>query len=355
MCYRISDMGLCRIEKDHTYTLEEFQEAQYRQLKEVSSRLEEFRELVKEVARSACYTAMLEAGYTPDYSYDTEGTESKQSPEIELLFEEAPEKMSYTEQANKRYHCRRLTCFIRLADYLMVNTMHILAVNSVAKLLAVLQDQIQHTPTHAVIHSWADTDAADADANADANADAVANADADAVATAAGDGGGAAAATEDSDKKAAEPTVEVVHLLPMFVSELMLETHALTYEPSVDVFQECVSEIISRFQETVLSLVVLVTDSYFDAFTQPTINSKVEEKTCGDGPGLESMLENDKHLLNIILHIKQSLQFAFVWTWTRSEIKITEWRSSLRVWRSTTGNMKRPWPSNRRDTWACCW
>jgi hypothetical protein len=55
----------------------------------------------------------------------------------------------------------------------MVNTMHILAVNSVAKLLSVLQDQIQHTPTHAVIHSWADTDAA-------------------------GDGGGA---TEDSDRK----------------------------------------------------------------------------------------------------------------------------------------------------------
>eukprot|EP00063_Salmo_salar_P075241 XP_014050076.1 PREDICTED: dynein heavy chain 6, axonemal-like [Salmo salar] len=196
--------------------------------------------------------------------------------------------MSYTEQANKRYHCRRLTCFIRLADYLMVNTMHILAVSSVAKLLAVLQDQTQHTPTHAVIHSWADTDAANA-------------------AAAAGDGGGA---TEDSDKKATEPTVEAVHL-PMFVSELMLETHALTYEPSVDVFQECVSEIISRFQETVLSLVVLVTDSYFDAFTQPMINSKVEEKTCGDGPGLEAMLEDDKHLLNIILDIKQSLQFAF--------------------------------------------
>ncbi|XP_052368634.1 dynein axonemal heavy chain 6-like [Oncorhynchus keta] len=233
-------MGLCHILKDHTYTLEEFQEAQYNQL----------------------------GGGTP---------------EIELLFEEAPEKMSYTEQANKRYHCRRLTCFIRLADYLMVNTMHILAVNSVAKLLSVLQDQIQHTPTHAVIHSWADTDAA-------------------------GDGGGA---TEDSDRKATEPTVEAVHLLPMFVSELMLETHALTYEPSVDVFQECVSGIISRFQETVLSLVVLVTDSYFDAFTQPMINSKVEEKTCGDGPGLEAMLEDDKHLLNIILDIKVSILCPF--------------------------------------------
>ena len=134
--------------------------------------------------------------------------------------------MSYTEQANKRYHCRRLTwlvtrnylppsclwfqhgkffslhlvcsfnqiaslppsclwfqpdrfspsilfvvstrlllslhlgcSFVRLADYLIVNTMHILVVNSVAGLLAVLQEQISRTPTHAVIHSWADPDA----------------------------------------------------------------------------------------------------------------------------------------------------------------------------------------------------
>uniref|UniRef100_A0A8K9XJ36 Dynein, axonemal, heavy chain 6 n=1 Tax=Oncorhynchus mykiss TaxID=8022 RepID=A0A8K9XJ36_ONCMY len=294
MCYRISDMGLCHILKDHTYTLEEFQEAQYNQLEEVSSRLEEFRELVKEVARSACYTAMLEAGYTPDYNYNT-GTHTPDynyntgthTPDYNYNTE-APEKMSYTEQANKRYHCRRLTCFIRLADYLMVNTMHILAVNSVAKLLAVLQDQIQHTPTHAVIHSWADTDAA-----------------------AAGDGGGAT-----------EPAVEAVHLLPMFVSELMLETHALTYEPSVDLFQECVSEIISRFQETVLSLVVLVTDSYFDAFTQPMINSKVEEKTCGEGPGLEAMLEDDKHLLNIILDIKFAFDSASVYARTFESFRV---------------------------------
>ncbi|KTF76183.1 hypothetical protein cypCar_00047511 [Cyprinus carpio] len=35
MCYHISDMPLCRIEKDHTYTLKEFQSAQYQQLEEV--------------------------------------------------------------------------------------------------------------------------------------------------------------------------------------------------------------------------------------------------------------------------------------------------------------------------------
>ncbi len=42
---------------------------------QVAVRLGEFRDLVKEVVRSACRTALLEAGFTPDdYFYD--GAES---------------------------------------------------------------------------------------------------------------------------------------------------------------------------------------------------------------------------------------------------------------------------------------
>ena len=36
MCYRISDMGLCKVQKGHTYTLDEFREVQFAQLEEVS-------------------------------------------------------------------------------------------------------------------------------------------------------------------------------------------------------------------------------------------------------------------------------------------------------------------------------
>ena len=35
MCYRISDMGLCKVEKGRTYTLDEFRDTQFRQLEEV--------------------------------------------------------------------------------------------------------------------------------------------------------------------------------------------------------------------------------------------------------------------------------------------------------------------------------
>lgn len=41
--------------------------------------------------------------------------------------------------------------FIRLADYLIVNTMHVLAVNSVSTLLNYLSEQLQNTPTLAQI------------------------------------------------------------------------------------------------------------------------------------------------------------------------------------------------------------
>ena len=141
MCYRISDMGLCRVEKGVTYTLQDFRDIQFQQLQRVSSkifkvfiilwcfkyillycaldyfaqidwfmmvflnqfyqlsaqateeplchlnwislffqqifqvasRLAEFRELVKEVVRSACRTTLLEAGFVPDENNEQYG------------------------------------------------------------------------------------------------------------------------------------------------------------------------------------------------------------------------------------------------------------------------------------------
>lgn len=47
-----------------------------------------------------------------------------------------------------------LLSFIRLVDYLVVNTLHTLVVNAVTKLLAELQEQVRQTPSYAVIRSW---------------------------------------------------------------------------------------------------------------------------------------------------------------------------------------------------------
>lgn len=75
MCHRISDMGLCKVEKGRTYSLIDFMNAQITQLNEVASKLTEFRELVREVIRSACRTSLLEYGFFPD-DYFIDGSDS---------------------------------------------------------------------------------------------------------------------------------------------------------------------------------------------------------------------------------------------------------------------------------------
>ncbi|XP_044299896.1 dynein axonemal heavy chain 6 isoform X2 [Varanus komodoensis] len=290
MCYRLSDIVLCQVEKGYIYTLMEFKGTQFDHLKDIASHLAEFRELAKEVVRGACRTALLESGFTPDdYFNATESAEqetvasTKQTaasailPRIDKdLYGDQTEKMTYTEQANKRAQCARLTCFIRLADYLIVNTMHVLAVKSVTTLLNYLTDKLKKTPSSETIQKW--------------NVDEV---------------------TEVVEKKPTIGAEEEESFLPMFLAELILEIHALLFEPSLDEFQDGMSEIVTHFQATVLSVANLVPDQYFDAFTRPIINNKIEEKTCGEGPSLSIMFKDDKHLQNIIFQIKETINLAF--------------------------------------------
>ena len=52
-------------------------------------------------------------------------------------------------------------------------------------------------------------------------------------------------------------------------------------------------------------------DDYFNAFTSPNVNGKFEEKTCGEGPSLIAMFEDDKQLHQLINEISVSLSNVF--------------------------------------------
>lgn len=47
-----------------------------------------------------------------------------------------------------------LPSFIRLVDYLVINSVQTLVASSVAKLLAVFEERVSQTPSNAVIQSW---------------------------------------------------------------------------------------------------------------------------------------------------------------------------------------------------------
>ncbi|XP_054978204.1 dynein axonemal heavy chain 6 [Sorex araneus] len=280
MCYQLSFMALCSIERGHTYTLQEFRTAQVIRVGEVTENLAEFRNEAKQVVRRACRIALRAEGFVPDDCI-SDYTEDfyKVSDGFELASFGNNEKMTYTEQASKRHHCVRLTCFIRLCDYLIENTLHYLTVNSLRSLLNYLSEKLKRTPPADIIQKWITDDK-----------------------------------PEVTDKKGG-PVVEKPEeddsLIPMFVTELMLTVESLFFEPCMDDFLEGVSSAINHFQNTVLSVPNLVPDTYFDAFTSPFINNKIEEKTCGTGPTLLSILEDDRNFHTIVLQIKETIHAAF--------------------------------------------
>ncbi|XP_047430741.1 dynein axonemal heavy chain 6 [Mugil cephalus] len=255
MCYQINDTGLCQMKKKHTYTLQEFEDSQLKQLEEILNDLEKFQDLVKNVTICACRHYLLE---TQSKSNLDDGNGTFSFDPIEML--------------NKAFLCSRLICFIRLVDYLVVNTLHSLVVNAVNILLTKLQEQISQMPSHAAIQSWSQQPEAATDP-----------------------------ADTERDKKS-----EGVH--PVFMTELMLDTSALTYKPSEENFQETVAEIIEEFEKMLVSVKALTEDCDFDSLFD---SGHYEANKFENGPSLEFILDNDGHLQSIIQDIKKSLRFAF--------------------------------------------
>ncbi|XP_023141924.2 dynein axonemal heavy chain 6 isoform X2 [Amphiprion ocellaris] len=258
MCCQINDMSLCLMEKEHTYTLQEFQSTQFGQMQEVLNNLGRFQDLVKEVTICAC-RHYLESG------------------DMDSLI---VNPMTVLECTNIRERKSRLFCFIRLVDYLVVSSLHSLVVNAVDKLLAVFEEHIGQTPSHAIIQSWShhSEDASDP-------------------------------VEKEMDKKSAESKAPRVH--PVFMSELMLDTNSLTYKPSEEDFQETVAEIIRRFESIVMSVQTLTADPAFDSVTKSELIEDPLENKYENGPSMEFIFENDGHLQSIIQNIKESLHFAF--------------------------------------------
>ncbi|XP_053711973.1 dynein axonemal heavy chain 6-like isoform X3 [Synchiropus splendidus] len=250
MCCQISETDLCHLEGRHTYTLTEFQNTQYAKQQEVLADLSRFRELVKEVTLCSCRS------YLSDPECQSITPDIVKSP---ILLE-----------ISKTYLCQQIICFIRLVDYMVANTLHMLVVNEVGKLLETLQEQLSHNPCPATIKSW---------------------------------GRQVKAGSEWTDTEPVEASAAVGK--PLFMSQLVLDVNALTYKPSKEIFQEALEDIIWQYGDTVLTVKTLTEDGDLRSLTHEVSESKFQV-----GPSLKSIIENG-HLRSIIRDIRETFQCAF--------------------------------------------
>jgi len=64
--------------------------------------------------------------------------------------------------------------------------------------------------------------------------------------------------------------------VPMFLTEFVLDTSHLRFDPDEDEVQEALLDVIHAYQDTVLKVQNLVADNYFDAFTrQVNVNNGI--------------------------------------------------------------------------------
>ncbi|XP_055488365.1 LOW QUALITY PROTEIN: dynein axonemal heavy chain 6-like [Leucoraja erinacea] len=320
MCYRISDMSLCKIKKGHTYTLDEFKKIQSQQLSEGCERLSQFRKIAQQTVKIACCTALLEAGFIPDdYLSEMQSAEIGEPDMLHSriameILTESSDKINYTGQANKRSHCRRLTCFIRLTDYLIVNTLHVLAVNSITILYNQLIEKLKHIPEDDLIKIWSAKDQARENK---LQQESLARFAASNIHTINDLG------DEDEDDEDLQDIVlreEELVLIPMFIVDMILHLNGLLFEPALVEFEVGISDIVLQMQAAVLSISNLVSDSYFNAFTRPIINKKIEEKTCGEGPNLAEVLEDDNYMVETIQKIMECVQEGYRAAFTFAEM-----------------------------------
>lgn len=105
MCVKLENISfadLIRIEHFHLF---EFVEVQMGKMEKSRDQLTEFREIVKNLVKTACNGALMVEGYTTDDS-DVRLSQCglhQRRPKDGVL------RMSYTEQANKRRVCERLS------------------------------------------------------------------------------------------------------------------------------------------------------------------------------------------------------------------------------------------------------
>ncbi|KAJ3192063.1 Dynein heavy chain 6, axonemal [Irineochytrium annulatum] len=123
---------LFRIEQGKVYELKDFISEQKEWVDEITlNALKEFESAIRTTVEHASVECLKAKGFDIQLQQvdAVEDTDAMKEDALE------PERLSYTEQAARRAECRKLQRFVRLVDYLLVHTLHMLTVESARDLL----------------------------------------------------------------------------------------------------------------------------------------------------------------------------------------------------------------------------
>ncbi|KAK3247052.1 hypothetical protein CYMTET_43439 [Cymbomonas tetramitiformis] len=300
LCFNLSQVRLHRVSSTTTYTLPDFCGAQDDQRAMVKQELQTFSEETVETVSTACTRALelLEERLNGFYTKENEGDPTAtmmHSPRSSSITASVPGKAggkdannySYTIAAARRSEQRKLLCFVKLADYMICDTLHNLLIDSVSDILTVTAPP----PEPEVVM---DEEAAAAEAEA-----AAAKAEEEAKKKAEGK----PEAKTDKEKEEEEKN-KPPEKVPLYEIEVLLADGQLVFAPSPDEFQEKMDEVVGGFVDTLCTVTRLL--------AQENLMSQVVEQgtEVEMGSTLAELIEDEVHQ-NLVGEVKYSLAVAF--------------------------------------------
>ncbi|KAK5640059.1 hypothetical protein RI129_010870 [Pyrocoelia pectoralis] len=260
MCCVTASLSFTDITTIQNWRLFYFIEAQMEKFDAVVSKFNEFRTIVKEIVFNACHGALLAQGFVTN-EYLLEENQGKKK--------DKPLKLSYIEQSKKAKFCLRLTCFITLIDYLVINTWHYVMTISSAELMNVFKQHLEYLPSLAALE------------------------------------------LPEYDTTLENPRPEGRCQLPLFIVNVRTDVNGMSLEPSHRISEKIFQQIIDLWTECVIDMRSLIADSIYEPFTNPMINGKREDRICGYGPPLSFYMNEDEQLQNVQQEIFNLLKLNY--------------------------------------------
>ncbi|KAG5682932.1 hypothetical protein PVAND_012250 [Polypedilum vanderplanki] len=253
---QLIDKKFTDIELLENWQLFYFLENQMTQFEMTRDMLEDFHTEMEIKLFDACYRAIKEKGF---------------SPEDEILncksVKKLKEQISFTDRANKRLFCSRLTNFLCLTDLITIELLSTILCTSFDDLARVFQIHSKYGPTFQKLKSSNSID----------------------------------------DVVLEDPRPENVPQSPFLIADLVLKPDKIEVDPSKDVCLYVIGQMFDLFYEAVHNFTAFQGGAKFRLFTEPSIVGHQEDRLYNVVQSIDFILEhnagltnNKKSIINII-------------------------------------------------------
>ena len=197
--------------------------------------------------------------------YSSSGSSSGSSSRSSSRSYQKPRKLTFIEQVNKRKACENLVRFIRLIDFMMRYTAHMIVCNSLIAVHKSLTSRAKSRPTPGALTS--------------------------------------------TDKEATG-SVESDTEIPVFSCKVTLNGPIIIISPNLDKFDEGFRNLLTKLDEAVQSVPVLFQDVIFNPYTQPILYGKMENYRA-ESENFPFVHGHEESCEAIMMQIRQALVEAF--------------------------------------------